>query len=525
MATLIAGMVGCTEVTPPAQYDLTMSVAPGGSGTAIDLTNASPYTAGTGVGIRAVANPGYHFVNWTASAGGFADTNAAETTFTMPTQNATITANFALFAGGTGIEDNPYQIVDWYQLYNVRNDLDSYFMLMSNLDSTTAGYEEQASPTANQGKGWQPIGSYGSPFAGTFDGEGYEIRDLFINRPDEACVGLFGAVGDQGVIKNIGVVSTTVAGRYDVGTLVGRNNGTVSDSYAAGMVTSVSNNESVVGGLVGDNYGAVSDSYYTGNVTGGGWVGGLVGQSGGTIINCYSSADVVGSYWDVGGLVGFSYGTVCNSYSAGNVTGEGSVGGLVGQTTGTISNSYSSAEVVGSYWDVGGLVGVNSVEGTVSNSYSTGSVTGDDYVGGLVGNNAGPVSNSYSTGSVTGDHYVGGLVGSNGGIDNNGHICRGAVSNSYSTGSVTGGYAVGGLIGLMGYGTISNSLWDMETSGIATSDGGTRKTTTEMKDIATFSVAGWNITAVANPGTRDPSYTWNIIDGQTYPFLSWQSVS
>jgi hypothetical protein len=37
--------------------------------------------------------------------------------------------------------------------------------------------------------------------------------------------------------------------------------------------------------------------------------------------------------------------------------------------------------------------------------------------------------------------------------------------------------------------------------------------------------AGWNIVAVANPATRNPSYTWNIIDGQTYPFLSWQSVS
>jgi hypothetical protein len=44
-----------------------------------------------------------------------------------------------------------------------------------------------------------------------------------------------------------------------------------------------------------------------------------------------------------------------------------------------------------------------------------------------------------------------------------------------------------------------------------------------MQYIATFSGAGWNITAVENPTTRNPSYIWNIVDTVTYPFLSWQS--
>ncbi|MGB5925653.1 MAG: fibronectin type III domain-containing protein [Dehalococcoidia bacterium] len=77
-------------------YNLTMAVAPPGSGTATDLTNASPYTAGTGVSIKAVAAAGYQFVNWTAPAGTFANSNAAETTFTMPAQNVAVTANFTL---------------------------------------------------------------------------------------------------------------------------------------------------------------------------------------------------------------------------------------------------------------------------------------------------------------------------------------------------------------------------------------------------------------------------------------------
>jgi len=78
----------------PATYALTMAVAPAGSGNATDLTNASPYLSGTEVSIRAEPNPGYRFGNWTAPAGEFDDATAAETTFTMPAQNVTITANF-----------------------------------------------------------------------------------------------------------------------------------------------------------------------------------------------------------------------------------------------------------------------------------------------------------------------------------------------------------------------------------------------------------------------------------------------
>jgi len=43
-----------------------------------------------------------------------------------------------------------------------------------------------------------------------------------------------------------------------------------------------------------------------------------------------------------------------------------------------------------------------------------------------------------------------------------------------------------------------------------------------MKNIDTFSGAGWNIIIVGGPGERNPAYIWNIVDDETYPFLSWQ---
>jgi len=309
-----------------------------------------------------------------------------------------ITVALIVVMGGCALPSQNLEIRDWYDLDDIRNNLGGHHILMNDLDSTTAGYEELASETANQGKGWQPIETWGHPFKGSFDGQGYEIRDLFINRPDESGVGLFGYVGVGGVIRNVSVVNATVTGSRYVGGLVGENKGTVSNSYSS----SNANGPFGIGGLVGDNWGTVSNSYSTGSVTG---------------------------KWLVGGLVGDNWGSVSNSYSTGSVT---------------------CAE-----FKVGGLVGFNF--GTVSNSYSTGSVSGsDEYVGGLVG-----------------DNY---------------------------------------------HDTVSNSFWDTETSGQATSDDGTGKTTAEMKSIATFSA--WDIIAVANPGTRNPSYIWNIVDDETYPFLS-----
>jgi hypothetical protein len=177
-----------------------------------------------------------------------------------------------------------------------------------------------------------------------------------------------------------------------------------------------------------------------------------------------------------------------------------------------VSNSYSIDSVSG-HNRVGGLVG-QSYDGTISNSHSTGSVTGIEDVGGLVGWHADVVRNSYSSCNVTGGEDVGGLVGDN--------YIPSTISNSYSTGIVTGTSNVGGLVGDNG-GTVSNSFWDTETSGQATSDGGTGKNTEEMQDISTFSGATWDIIAVADSETRNSSYMWNIVDDETYPFLSWQS--
>src|SRR3972149_4320395 len=357
-AALIAGMVGCG----PVQYNLTIFSTEGGTVTTPGAGTFT-YDAGTVVDLVAEADWGYQFVNWIGNASVIADVNAAATNITM-NGDCAITANFT----PEEIPEN-LEIRTWYDLDAVRDNLGGNHTLMNDLDSTTAGYEELAGPTANLGKGWQPIGIPNYDLiglSGSFDGQGHEIRDLFINRPDEIYVGLFGIVDEGGRIENIGVVTANVTGVEMVGGLVGYNHrGTVNNCYAMGSV----NGNEWVGGLVGSNYGTVSNSYYSGSVT--------------------SDENVVG------GLVGYNdnQGTVSTSYATSSVTGNRNVGGLVGHNHGTVSNSYATGTVVGNEW-VGGLLGTNG--GTVNNSYATGNVTGDEYVGGLVGWNSGPVGNSYS---------------------------------------------------------------------------------------------------------------------------------
>jgi hypothetical protein len=424
MVALSTAMGGCTQ---PVQYNLTISTTEGGEITTPGHGTFS-YEEGTVVPLVAFPYIGYRFINWTGDVSTVDDLNAASTTITMNGHYEVI-ANFALKTPG---------IHDWYDLDAVRGNLTGSYILMNDLDSTTRGYDELAGPTANAGKGWQPIGTEGDSFIGSLDGQGYEIRDLFINRLGEYYVGLFGMVDEGAQVEGITLVNATVTG-----------------------------------------------------------------------------------YWYVGGLVGVCYGTVTNSYSGSSVTGFQCVSCLIGYSGGAVSNSYSTGSVTGNEY-VGGLIGDNN-GGTVSNSYSSGNVTGGrwdgiwgSWVGGLTGSNEGTVSNSYSNANVTGSDRVGGLVGQN--------WLGSTLSDCYSTGSVTGIVDVGGLVGY-NEGIVSNSLWDTQTSGQATSEGGAGKTTVQMKSVATFSGAGWDIITVANPSIRNPSYAWNIVDGQTYPFLNWEPIS
>jgi hypothetical protein len=391
------------------------------------------------------------------------------------------------------------EIQNWYDLDVVRNNLVGNYVLMENLDDTTDGYDELVGDTVD-GKGWQPIGTEGNAFKGTFDGNGHTISDLFIDRPDEDEVGLFGRV-QEGLVKNIGLLGVDVTGKKYVGALVGYSwKGTIdsdirppgSKTYSRGSVTGEEN----VGGLVGNNYdGTVNQCESSAEVFHASsapdedcWrTGGLVGLNSGTVLNCDYNGVVNGDR-QVGGLVGLNAalltirGQVEDCGGQYSVNGNLEVGGVAGRNIGNIRrasftgdvngitigdglvalnedatvNAYASDTALqGSY--VGGVVGVN--EGTVEDCSAEATVKGYQYVGGLAGTNNGTVEKCSADSKVTGDSNVGGLVGEN----------QGTLDNCSSCGEVTGDSSTGCLVG-HNIGTVNNSGSTSWVTG--TSDGG-----------------------------------------------------
>ena len=199
---------------------------------------------------------------------------------------------------------------------------------------------------------WKPIGNPDNRYAGTFDGDGHTITGLSNEDVNDKplTAGLFGYVGENGVVERVGVRDGSINGVNYVGGIAGFNRGTVQNCYNTGAVT-VSNTSARAGGIVGENSGAVKNCYNTGTVsgsdTGNCYVGGIVGNNAGTnkkstvISDCYNTGAVTGNGPDsrVGGIVGFSSTpdggstVISGCYNTGAVTGNGSsarIGGLIG---------------------------------------------------------------------------------------------------------------------------------------------------------------------------------------------------
>jgi len=328
---------------------------------------------------------------------------------TMYGKQATLitTPPFALPAGD-GSEANPYQIASldnltWLMISDTA--WDRHYIQTAEIDaSATSGWFNN--------KGFRPIGNQTTKFTGFYNGDGYEIKNLTINRPNKRFIGLFGNANNGAEIKKLGLANIDLKG------------------------------EAYIGGITG-----------------------ALGS--GTITNCYSSGKIYAK--------GFSW----KAYA----------GGLIGKNDGVVNKCYSNTNISSPDGILGGFVGAN--KGTITNSYAKGSVTGenDGRAGGFVGDNYdGTIENSFSLGHVEcDDSDIGGFNGYN-------------------------------------QGTINHCFWDKETSGLNQSEGGTGKTTREMRNHYMFIEHGWDFMNEIENGEKD---IWGINPDKNdgYPFLKWQGFN
>ena len=110
---------------------------------------------------------------------------------------------------------------------------------------------------------WEPIGSYPNRFNGTFDGKGYTVGGIYV-RDGNGAVGLFGYLGSDGTIWNVGVVKSYIHGDEEAhnGGIAGSNDGKIYSCYNTGDVMDRGN--TTIGGIVGELFeeGSNTNCFY-----------------------------------------------------------------------------------------------------------------------------------------------------------------------------------------------------------------------------------------------------------------------
>lgn len=210
------------------------------------------------------------------------------------------------------------------ELQEVNEDLDGDYVLVDDIDASKVDFE--------------PIGSFRDRFMGSFDGDGHTVSGLTVEPPEgqmpRDLVGLFGAVGRNGTVEDVGVKDARIVGAQDIGGIAGINNGEIKGTYFDGEISG----DLAVGGLVGANNGELSESYAT--------------------VRFEDTGD------EVGGIAGSNMGNVTEAYAAAIVTSESTLGGAVG--AGVVNTRV--------YWDTE-VSGVSASDGATG--LTTDEMTGD----------------------------------------------------------------------------------------------------------------------------------------------------
>jgi hypothetical protein len=334
-----------------------------------------------------------------------------------------------------------------YSRYELANDIDA---------SGTVSW--------NGGLGFIPI----TIFRGEFNGAGYTISDIYINRNTSYINGTAIFHETSGAIfYNLNISNASIQNMYSVhtGVLIGIGvGGEIRNSH---ITATIVGGYSRTGGFCGITTGCdVIDCSFSGSITASDYnrdIGGISGYSyDSNFEDCIVNDMVVpNNIYNIGGIVGTCYNTqTFTNCTANNVDFQslGYTGGLVGQVGGllTVTNCTSSGVINsnnGTY--LGGLIGYiySYPVGTITDSSSSCSINHPNYslgIGGLVGylSSSCDMTNCYSTGDVSAitSSYVGGLIGYLG--------SGGTYENCYSTGEVVGRYYVGGFAGSV-YGNVT----------------------------------------------------------------------
>lgn len=237
---------------------------------------------------------------------------------------------------GKGTANDPYLISNVAQLEYLRDQsnlgngqITAHAKLVNDIDLAYASASS-----------WIPV-SKSNAFAGTFDGNGHCIRNLYSSFYQGGYVGLFGYVNGA-TIKNLTVEGVIESSCSNQGMIAGQSVGANFYNCVAKGRINTSGSADYVGGITG---------WVTRN-----------SPSIPVVRSCASYVDIVSTGTFAGGIIGKSSNSIimeaCANY--GNVTGKINVGGLMGYT-----DPKSDSHITNCY------VGSCEVRGTGSNVFLT----------------------------------------------------------------------------------------------------------------------------------------------------------
>jgi len=284
------------------------------------------------------------------------------------------------FAGGSGTQADPWQISNGSQLAYLMKQVTAGTAYSGNYFKQTADILLNDLSNLNSWRTTAPSNPWVAGtgvFSGTYDGDYFAVRGIYINTGTLDYSGLFGATSNA-TLKNI----------------------RLEDSY----IYSTKAAQTYFGGIVG-------------------WV------AGGQITNCYNSATVI-----------IDEPTSSNHHMAGGIAGMLNSGVVVSQCYNTGSIRCAGNYHSGSRKVAGGITGCINGNGTISaiiqDCYNSGTITATgigttalNAAGGIAGYTllaAYNIKNCYNTGLVTataGANYVGGVAGK--------HDVSASVTNCY----------------------------------------------------------------------------------------------
>ena len=294
----------------------------------IGETKSSTATCGKPfvVAANAFKKDGYCFTGWKCEDKIYKEGDKADF-YLDENESVVFAAQWEPILSGKGTAAEPYAVSSY-------NDLVKFATMINGGNEYSSAYYALTSDVDCGEKQLKPIGNDNYPFCGVFDGQWHVIKNaVFVAEGNYD--GLFGKVGENGLLKNFGVKkfkmtgygaasSAPIAGVY-------ASSRAVTNVFADGKIDITLNVDRLskpkrvaVGGFIADLAGKAADCYAETNVTvkfesydAFSTVGGFAGRISGEAVRCYSNGSVsdtalLHSSMDIGGFAGGVDGTTEN---------------------------------------------------------------------------------------------------------------------------------------------------------------------------------------------------------------------